>query len=64
MSEIEAHLDTIESWRTAQVQVSKEIVVRELYNRTTPIFKTLLETIQRQEQRISKLQEQINICTT
>ena len=60
MEEIETHLNTIEKWKTEPVPVSKKDIVEELYKRTTPIFKSLLTTIQQQEQRISKLEEKIH----
>jgi len=64
MAEIEAHLNTIQNWKTELVQVSKQDIVRELARRTTPIFTTLLQTIQQQQERITKLEEKLNICTT
>jgi len=64
MAEIEAHLNTVQNWKTELVQVSKQDIVRELASRTTPIFTTLLQTIQQQQERITKLEEKLNICTT
>ena len=60
MEEIETHLNTIEKWKTEPVPVSKKDIVEKLYKRTTPIFRSLLTTIQQQEQRISKLEEKIH----
>lgn len=64
MAEIEAHLNTIQNWKTELVQVSKQDIVRELSSRTTPIFTTLLQTIQQQQERITTLEGKLNICTT
>jgi len=64
MAEIEAHLNTVQNWKTELVQVSKQDIVRELASRTTPIFTTLLQTIQQQQERITKLEEKLHICTT
>ena len=64
MEEIETHLNTIEKWKTESVPLSKKDIVEELYKRTTPIFKSLLTTIQQQEQRISKLEEKIHQMKT
>jgi streptomycin 6-kinase len=60
MEKIQSHLNTIEQWKTELVQVSKQDIVNELYRRCTPIFQTLLKTIQQQEQRISILEEKLN----
>lgn len=60
MEKIQTHLNTIEEWKTELVQVSKKDIVNELAKRCTPIFQTLLETIQQQEQRISILEEKLN----
>jgi len=56
---INIHLNDIERWKTEAVQLSKQDIVHELYTRTTPIFRTLLQTIQWQQERISKLEEQL-----
>lgn len=60
MEKVQSHLNTIEQWKTDSVQVSKQDIVNELYRRCTPIFQTLLETIQQQEQRILILEEKTN----
>jgi len=60
MEKIQTHLNTIEAWKTELVSLSKQDIVHELDRRTTPIFSTLLKTIQQQEQRISILEEKIS----
>lgn len=64
MEKIETHLNTIEQWKTELVQLSRQDIIHELDRRVSPIFQTLLTVIQEQEQRISKLEEKLNICTT